>query len=31
MISPVPPRCGRCSTQSPGWKPRRTRRVMTMP
>src|ERR1700758_2340197 len=24
-------RCGRCSMQSPGWKPRRTRRVTTMP
>jgi predicted RNase H-like HicB family nuclease len=24
-------RCGRCSRQSPGWKPRGTRRVTTMP
>src|SRR6266700_2654682 len=24
-------RYGRCSMQSPGWKPRRTRRVTTMP
>jgi hypothetical protein len=24
-------RCGRCSTRSPSWRPRRTRRVTTMP
>src|SRR6266481_5844564 len=24
-------KCGRCSMQSPGWKPRRTRRVTSMP